>query len=77
MRVFCTLWNVFINVLLQNTCSKMHPHTLTVVCKHRTFVASFPGPRAAFGCTKERDGPGTCMFPHVCDVEGRKVVERT
>ena len=24
---------------------------------------------------KERGGPG--MFPHVCDVEGRKVVERT
>ena len=38
-------------------------------------LASFPGPRAAFGCTKERGGPG--MFPHVCDVEGRKVVERT
>ena len=38
-------------------------------------LASFPGPRAAFGCTKERRGPG--MFPHVRDVEGRKVVERT
>ena len=33
-------------------------------------VASFPGPRAAFSCTKECGGPG--MFPHVCDVEGRK-----
>ena len=38
-------------------------------------LASFPGPPAAFGCTKERDGPG--MFPHVRDIEGRKVVERT
>ena len=38
-------------------------------------LASFPGPRAAFGCTKERRGPG--MFPHVCDVKSRKVVERT
>ena len=33
-------------------------------------LVSFPGPRAAFGCTKEREGPG--MFPHVCDVKGRK-----
>ena len=38
-------------------------------------LALFPGLRAAFGCTKERKGPG--MFPHVRDVEGRKVVERT
>ena len=38
-------------------------------------IASFPGPRAAFGSTIERGGPG--MFPHVCDVEGRKVVKRT
>ena len=38
-------------------------------------LASFPGPCAAFGCTKERDGPG--MFPHVRDIKGRKVVERT
>ena len=30
----------------------------------------FPGPCAAFGCTKEHKGPG--MFSHVCDVEGRK-----
>ena len=40
-----------------------------------SLVASFPGPCAAFGCTKERGGPG--MFPHVRDVKGRKVVERT
>ena len=39
------------------------------------WVALFPGPCAAFGCTKKRGGPG--MFPRVCDVEGRKVVERT
>ena len=38
-------------------------------------VASFRGPRAAFTFTKEHRGPG--MFPHVRDVEGRKVVERT
>ena len=41
----------------------------------RENIASFPGPRAAFGCAKERGGPG--MFPHVRNVEGRKVVERT
>ena len=35
----------------------------------------FPRPARRFGCTKERGGPG--MFPHVRDVEGRKVVERT
>ena len=34
-----------------------------------------PRPARRFGCTKERGGPG--MFPHVRDVEGRKVVERT
>ena len=38
-------------------------------------VALFPGPHATFGCTKERGGPG--MFPHMRDVKGRKVVERT
>ena len=38
-------------------------------------LASFSGPRAAFGCMKECRGPG--MFPHVRDVKGRKVVERT
>ena len=38
-------------------------------------IASFPGPCTAFGCTKEREGPG--MFSHVRDVKGRKVVERT
>ena len=36
-------------------------------------LALFPGPRAAFGCTKEREWSG--MFPHVRDVEGRN--ERT
>ena len=39
------------------------------------WVASFPGPCTTFGCTKECGGPG--MFPHVRDIEGRKVVERT
>ena len=43
------------------------------VCMY--LLASFPGPHAAFGCTKECRGPG--RFPHVRDVEGRKVVERT
>ena len=43
-----------------------------LMCIH---IASFPGPRAAFGCMKESGGPG--MFPHVRDVEGRKVVEGT
>ena len=38
-------------------------------------VASFPGPHTVFGCTEERKGPG--MFPHVRDIEGREVVERT
>ena len=38
-------------------------------------IASFPGPSATFGCTKERGGPG--ISPHVCDVKSRKVVERT
>ena len=38
-------------------------------------LASFPCTCAAFGCTKEREGPG--MFPRMRDVEGRKVVERT
>ena len=38
-------------------------------------LALFPDPRAALGCTKDREGPG--MFPHMRDVEGRKVVERT
>ena len=58
----------------------MFPHMRDVegrkdLIEHGRSVASFPGPRAAFGCTKERGGPG--MFPHVRDVEGRKVVERT
>ena len=34
----------------------------------------FPGPRATFGCTKEHGGPST--LPHVCDVKGRKMVQR-
>ena len=39
------------------------------------FVASFQGPHATFGRTKERGGPG--MFPHVCDIKGRKdLIER-
>ena len=36
-------------------------------------LTSFPGLRATFGCMKERGG--RAMFPHVCDVEGRKVVK--
>ena len=40
----------------------------------QSWLASFPGPRATFGCTKECEGPG--MFPHMRDVKGRKVVER-
>ena len=47
----------------------------SVNAKCMVSLASFPGLCAAFGCTKERGGPG--MFPHVRDVEGRKVVERT
>ena len=42
---------------------------------YRSRLASFSGLRTAFDFTKEREGPG--MFPHMCDVEGRKVVERT
>ena len=38
-------------------------------------LTSFPGPHAAFSCLKECEGPG--MFPHIHDVDGRKVVERT
>ena len=56
---------------LQIKCS----HFTTVVHGCNTtrvyVVASFPGPCAAFGCTKEREGPG--MFLHARDVEGRKV----
>ena len=43
--------------------------------KSTCILASFPGPHATFGCTNERKGPG--MFPHVRDIEGGKVVERT
>ena len=52
---------------LQRTCNSVT--TLT----SRSTVASFPGPPAAFSCTKERNWPGT--FPHVSDAEGRKTVE--
>jgi len=37
-------------------------------------IASFPG-LCCFWLHKERGGPG--IFSHVCDVKGRKVVERT
>ena len=40
------------------------------------FIGCFslvPRPVRRFGCTKECRGPG--MFPHVRDVEGRKVVD--
>ena len=54
----------------------MHGYAMEQACTAtHGDVASFTGPSATFGCTKECRGPG--MFPHVCDVEGRKVVERT
>ena len=37
--------------------------------------ASFPGPHTTFGCMKEHGGPG--MLPHMHDIKGRKVIERT
>jgi len=46
-------------------------HCISSMCKnpHLQYVASFPG-SVPFWLHKERRGPG--MFPHVCDVKGRR-----
>ena len=57
--------------------SHLTPLPLEVSTKRTLhFISLLPGLHTAFSCTKEREREGPGMFPHVRDVEGRKVVER-